>query len=152
MFKKINRGESQQKDNHFFPSKGKKLLLISLVLFQTTTYAAWEKLLTIDNTTVYVDMSKGQSTQEIVTVYELRDCGEQREFMGSMYGFSFRSSQFLTEYKCSTREMRRLESAWFADQMGNGKISFRKMNPQDWTSADDDPVNKALVDHFCVTK
>lgn len=34
MFKKINRGESQQKDNHFFPSKGKKLLLISLVLFK----------------------------------------------------------------------------------------------------------------------
>ena len=52
MFKKINRGESQQKDNHFFPSKGKKLLLISLALFQTTTHAAWEKLPTIDNSTV----------------------------------------------------------------------------------------------------
>ena len=152
MFRKITLSKLQQNGNYFFQNGGKKLLLISLVLFQTTTYAAWEKLMTIENTTVYVDMSQGQSTQEVVTVYELRDCGEQREFMGSMYGFSFRSSQFLTEYKCSKREMRRLESTWFADQMGNGKISFKKMNPQDWTSADDDPVNKALVDHFCSAK
>ena len=123
-----------------------------LMFFQAPAYAALEKLMTIDNTTVYVDMSKGQSTQEVVTVFELRDCGEQREFMGSMYGFSFRSSQFLTEYKCSTREMRHLESVWFADQMGNGKISFRKMRPQDWKSVDDDAVSKALFDHFCIAK
>ena len=90
--------------------------------------------------------------RSVVTVYEMRDCGEQREFMGSMYGFFFRSSQFLTEYKCTTREMRRLESTWFADQMGNGKISFRKMRPQDWKSVDDDAVSKALFDHFCVAK
>ena len=99
MFRKITLSKLQQNGNYFFQNGGKKLLLISLVLFQTTTYAAWEKLMTIENTTVYVDMSQGQSTQEVVTVYELRDCGEQREFMDSMYGFSFRSSQFLTEYK-----------------------------------------------------
>ncbi len=152
MLKKFIQGHWLQNDRHFFNVDTKKLLLLMLICFQAPAYAALEKLMTIDNTTVYVDMSKGQSTQEVVTVFELRDCGEQREFMGSMYGFSFRSSQFLTEYKCSTREMRHLESVWFADQMGNGKISFRKMRPQDWKSVDDDAVSKALFDHFCIAK
>lgn len=152
MLKKFIQGHWQQNDRHFFDADVKKLLLLSLMFFQAPAYATLEKLMTIDNTTVYVDMSKGQSTQEVVTVFELRDCGEQREFMGSMYGFSFRSSQFLTEYKCSTREMRHLESVWFADQMGNGKISFRKMRPQDWKIVDDDAVSKALFDHFCIAK
>jgi hypothetical protein len=150
MLRKIIRRELHPKGEYCFQNDGKKLLLIMLMFMQTAAYAGWEKLLAIDNTTVYVDMSRGQSTQEIVTVFELRDCSEQREFMGSMYGFSFRSSQFLTEYKCSTREKRHLESLWFADQMGNGKISFRKMNPQDWAVVDDDPVSKALFEHFCI--
>ena len=152
MLRKITRDETQQKTNYFSRSEVKKLLLISLAMLQTTTHAAWEKILTIDNTTVYVDMSKGQSTNDIVTIAALRDCGEQREFMGSMYGFSFRSSQFLTEYKCSTREQRHIQSIWFAGQMGNGKVSFKKLHPQDWVSVGDDAVDNALFEHFCVAK
>lgn len=152
MFRKIVRSDSRKKANYLVHNEVKKLLLISLVLLQTTTHAAWEKLLRIDSTTVYVDMSKGQSTSDIVTIAALRDCGEQREFMGSMYGFSFRSSQFLTEYKCSTREQRYLQSFWFADQMGSGKISFKKLHPQDWVTVDDDVVNKAMFDYFCPLK
>lgn len=130
----------------------KKILFIVLMCTQAVASAAWEKLMTVDTTTVYVDMSKGQSTKEVVTVIELRDCGAQREIMGSMYGFSFRSSQFLTEYKCSTREKRNLESIWFAGQMGDGKVSFKKMNPQSWTGIDDDAVSKAMFDYFCNEK
>jgi hypothetical protein len=126
--------------------------MLFLLLIQTSAHADWQKLMAIENTTVYVDMTKGQSTNDIVTVSELRDCGEQREFMGSMYGFSFRSSQFLTEYKCSTREQRYLQSFWFADQMGSGKISFKKLHPQDWVTVDDDVVNKAMFDYFCPLK
>ncbi len=152
MLKKIMQGIWPQSHSYCFSVDAKKLLLFALIFFEAPAHATLEKLMMIDNTTVYVDMSKGQSTQEVVTVFELRDCGEQREFMGSMYGFSFRSSQFLTEYKCSTRQMRHLESVWFADQMGNGKISFRKMQAQDWRIVDDDAVSKALFDHFCIEK
>ena len=152
MFRKIVRSDSRKKANYLVHNEVKKLLLISLVLLQTTTHAAWEKLLRIDSTTVYVDMSKGQSTSDIVTIAALRDCGEQREFMGSMYGFSFRSSQFITEYKCSTREQRHLQSIWFADEMGNGKVSFKKLYPQDWVGVGDDAIDKALFEYFCLAK
>ena len=57
----------------------KKILFIVLMCTQAVASSAWENLMTGDTTTVYIDISKGQSTKEVVTVLELRDCGEQRD-------------------------------------------------------------------------
>ena len=131
--------------------RGSLLLFTGLaaLLFTTATHAEWEKIFVHDDTTVYVEQSSAQSQPGTVIIRELRDCSQQREFMGSMYGFSFKSSYFTSEYNCATQQMRRLEAFWYAGQMGEGRTSFARKSPQDWTSVDEDPVSRRMLTYVC---
>ena len=131
----------------------RRILLIlgclTALSFTTAAYAEWEKIFVLEDTTVYVDRSSAQNQRDTVIIRELRDCSQQREFMGSMYGFSFKSSHFVSEYNCTTQQMRRLEAFWYAGQMGEGRTSFARKSPEDWTPVAEDPVSVRMLTYLC---
>ena len=109
----------------------------------------WIKVATVEDTDFYLDLDAVLQQGDIVSLRQLRDCGTQQTFMGSMYGFSWRSAILDIDYNCSARQRRQIKGAWFAENMAQGRRTFSKNHPEDWTPIEESGLNDALWKNAC---
>jgi hypothetical protein len=125
------------------------LTLLASVSYHEVVAGEWVKVATREETVFYLDHDATHKQGDLISIRLLRDCGTEQTYMGSMYGYSWRSAILEIEYNCAMGLRRQMTGAWFAENKAQGRRTFVKNHPEDWSPVQETGMNDVVWNSVC---